>query len=345
MRFATPQSARQVACGCALTLTHMLKPDGSFVYRYMLPEPDRTDALYSNIRHIATIWFLLDVEKAIGPIQGVADAAIKAGDYMMENFFAPYSSDEMLCVLDEGFAKLGGAGLALNVLCGLYDATSDARYLTPAGKIAAFVLKQRREDGDFVHVRPYPIGPIHPARSNFFTGQALMGLLSYCQQTRSDYILEVVEDSIAKLDQQDIGVKTKSHWMLYALEHAYEVKPKPETLQYAQRIANVILSDKQYRTSGALTSIACGTEGLLAFDRLLEVAGQGPSDKSRAGILKQVRQNLSVMLKFKAYGGVFFQSRVKPEVRIDYIVHAGLCFLRYALQAAEGNYPDLTFDS
>jgi hypothetical protein len=80
MRFATPQSARQVARDCALTLTHMLKPDGSFVYRYMLPEPDRTDALYSNIRHIATIWFLLEVDKAIGPIPGIQNAAIKAGD-------------------------------------------------------------------------------------------------------------------------------------------------------------------------------------------------------------------------------------------------------------------------
>ncbi len=333
MRFATPQSAGQVAQDCALTLSQMLKPDGSFVYRYMLPEPDRTDALYSNIRHIATVWFLLEVDKAIGPIQGVADAAIKTGDYMIENFFAPYSSEEMLCVLDEGFIKLGGAGLALNVLCSLYDATSDERYLTLAGKIAAFVVKQRREDGDFVHVRPYPIGPIHSARSNFFTGQALMGLLFYWQRTHSDDVLDVVEDSITKLGQQNFGVKTSSHWMLYALEQAYKAQPNRETLEYAKRIASPILTDKRYRTSGTLTSIACGTEGLLAFDRLLQSAGHAPTDKPRSDYLKQARQNLSVMLKFKADGGVFFESRIKPEVRIDYIVHAGLCFLGYSLQA------------
>ncbi len=337
MRFATPQSARQVARDCALTLSRMLKPDGSFVYRYMLPEPDRTDALYSNIRHIAAIWFLLEVDKAIGPIQGVTEAAVKAGDYMTENFIAQYSGEEMLCVLDEGFAKLGGAGLALNALCSLYDATFDERYLTLAGKIAAFVLKQRRADGDFVHVRPYPIGPIHPARSNFFTGQALMGLLFYWQQTHSDEVLAIAEETVAKLAQQDFGVKTQSHWMLYALEQAYKAQPSEETLEYAKRIASNILTDKQYRISGTLTSIACGTEGLLAFDRLLHSAGHAPTDKPRSDYLKQARQNLSVMLKFKAEGGVFFESRTKPEVRIDYIVHAGLCFLGYALQAGEGS--------
>lgn len=333
MRFATPQSARQVARDCALTLSHMLKPDGSFVYRYMLPEPDRTDALYSNIRHIAAVWFLLEVDRSIGPVQGISDTAIKAGDYMIENFIVPYSSDEMLCVLDEGFIKLGGAGLALNALCGLYDATSAEKYLTLAGKIAAFVLKQRRQDGDFIHVRPYPVGPIHPARSNFFTGQALLGLLYHWHQTRLDDVLDASMDSIAKLGQMDTGVKTQSHWMLYALERAYKARPDKVTLDYANRIASTIMADKHYRSSGALTPIACGTEGLLACDRLLQSAGLVPSDKPRSDYLRQVRQNLSVMLKFKADGGVFFESRTRPEVRIDYIVHAGFCFLRYSLQA------------
>ncbi len=334
MRFATPQLATRVAGDCALTLTHMLRPDGTFIYRYMLPEPDRTDALYSNIRHIAAVWFLLEVDKTIGPLPGVRNAAIKSGDCMIENFFAPYSSTDMLCVLDEGFIKLGGAGLALNALCSLYDATSDERYLTLAGKIAAYVLKQRRDDGDFVHVRPYPIGPVHPSRSNFFTGQALMGLLAYWQQTRLADVLDAAMDSVAKLDKQNIGVKTTSHWMLYALEQAYKARPDERTLDYARRISETILSDKGYRTAGTLTSIACGTEGILAFDRLLQTAGQSRTSKTRAAILKQARQNLSVMLKFKADGGIFFQSRARPEVRIDYIAHAGLCFLGYSLQAA-----------
>ena len=312
----------------------MHKPDGTFVYRYLLPDPAKTDALYSNIRHIASVWFLLEADKALGPIDGVGHTAIQSGDYMIEQFFAPYGgSEDMLCVLDEGFVKLGGAGLALNALCCLHDATGQKRYLDLARRISGYILKQKREDGDFIHVRPYPVGAVHPARSNFFTGQALMGLLYYWQRTGDEAIISAVKDSVLKLSRQDIGVRTKSHWMLYALEHANRADPSEQTRRYAQRITDAIMKDRRYRTLGSLTTLACGTEGLLAYDRLLRDAKNASCDKPRSTVLKHVLQNLNTMMKFHAGDGVFFESRDKQEVRIDYLFHAGFSFLGYGLQA------------
>jgi hypothetical protein len=63
MRIVTPSMAKDVARSTALSLIQMLKPDGSFIYRYLLLEPNRTDSHYNNIRHIASVWFLLEVDK------------------------------------------------------------------------------------------------------------------------------------------------------------------------------------------------------------------------------------------------------------------------------------------
>jgi len=49
--------------------------------------------------------------------------------------------------------------------------------------------------------------------------------------------------------------------------------------------------------------------------------------------MRAVRQNLSLILKYRREGGVYVAGDKNPEVRIDYIVHPGCAFLAYALQA------------
>ena len=333
MKFVTPENAKSVALDAASALARMVKPQGRFTYRYMLSEPNKTDALYSPIRHIAAVWFMLEADRVVGPIDGVRAAALRAGDQIVTEFLTPFAGQDMLCVLDEGLSKLGGAGLAVTTLCAMHDVTGDSRYLHLAKRTSRFVLSQQQENGDFIHIRNYPLSTIHPTRSNFCTGQALLGLLTLFKRTGDVTLLDAANYAISYLGRRNYGVTINSHWMLYALEAHFVVQPTTETLDYASRIAGGIVNGADYRKSGQLTAIACRTEGLLAFGRMLKQHGRNGITPSLDECLRQVRLNLTQLLKFRSADGVFVENLQKPEVRIDYIQHAGLSFLGYGLFA------------
>ena len=333
MKFVTPENAKSVARDAASALARMVKPEGRFIYRYMRSEPQKTDALYSPIRHIAAVWFMLEAVRLLGNLDGIRAAALRTGDQIVAEFLFPFAGKNMLCVLDEGLSKLGGAGLAVSTFCAMNDVTGDSRYLHLAERLSRFVLSQRQDNGDFIHIRNYPLSTIHPTRSNFCTGQALLGLLTLFKRTGEVALLDAANHSIAYLGKRNYGVAINSHWMLYALEAHFAVKPTAETLQYASRIAAGIVNGTDYRKSGQLTAIACRTEGLLAFGRMLKQHGRNGFTPSLDECLRQVRLNLTQLLKFRSADGAFVETLLKPEVRIDYIQHAGLSFLGYGLLA------------
>lgn len=334
MRFVTAETARRLAAECGQALSQSLQPDGRFIYSYMLGGPKTNEGYYSSTRHVGAVWYLLEADQALGPIDGVQSAALATSDHMIEHFLVPYAGEEMLTVLDEGFVRLGATGLALTTLCRLWDMTSDERYLSLAKRAAAFIVAQQQDTGDFTQVRAYPIGVVHPARDAFSAGQAILGLMYLYERTTDDRLLEAAQKAVKFLDTASYGVRSFSHWMLYGLDKVYGQVPNPAIAAYAERIASRMLEDTSYRKAGLSTPIACRTEGLLAYDRLLGNAGIEPSDARRTNIMRHIRQNLSAVLKFRADGGVFVEGYKKPEVRIDFIFHPGRAFLAYALQAA-----------
>lgn len=157
------------------------------------------------------------------------------------------------------------------------------------------------------------------------------------ERTGDSRLLEAALRGMKFLDTANYGVQTLSHWMLYALEKLYQHAPNPQLLLYAERIASRILADTSYRKAGLSTPIACRTEGLLAYDRLLGRAGRTSSDSVRTEVMRQVRQNLSLVLKFRTKDGAFVEGDKKPEVRIDFIFHPGRACLAYALRSGHGN--------
>jgi hypothetical protein len=338
MRFITPDSARKVALDCATKLASLLKPDGRFVYRYKfggaeIPSEDS----YSSVRHIGVVWFLLEAEQVLGSFDGVREVALKAGGYAIEHFLVPYAGDEALAVLSEGFAKLGGSGLALNALCRLWDATSDERYLDLAKKLAKFILLQQQDIGDFIQVRQYPLGVPHPARDGYAAGQAVLGLVNLFERTGDDQLLTAAQRAVKFLDTANYGVQTSSHWMLYALDKLYEHDTNPKLVTYAERIASRMMTDTAFRKAGLSTPIACRAEGLLAYERLLAKAGVEAADPRRSEVMRHVRQNISATLKYRMRDGAFVEGDKKPEVRIDFIVHPGRACLAFSMQSGSGN--------
>lgn len=333
MKFVTPENAKLVAQEAASALARMVKPEGRFIYRYPLSEPRKAEALYSPIRHIAAVWFMLEADRALGPLDAVRTAALRAGDQIVAEFLTPFAGPDMLCVLDEGLIKLGGAGLAVTTLCAMHDATGDERYAHLAERLSRFILSQQEGSGDFIHIRNYPLSTVHPTRSNFCTGQALLGLLTLFKRNGDAALISAASHSITHLARRNYGVAINSHWMLYALEAHFAAQPAAETLNYASRIAAGIVSGTHYRKGGHLTDIACRTEGLLAYGRMLQRHGRSDVTPPLAECLREVRLNLTQLLKFRSADGAFVETLQKPEVRIDYIQHAGLSFLGYGLLA------------
>ena len=334
MRPVPPQVARKVAIGASQTLARLVRPDGRFVYRYFLDDPERPDDSYNNIRHIGAVWYLLQADAAIGPLEGVKDAALLAGDYMVEKILVPFRDEGLLCVIDQGASKLGGAGVAIATLCLLFEATGRRHYLDLAERTASFAMSQSRNDGDFIHVRQYPTGLLHTARSKYYTGQALTGLMHIFRYNKNPEILHLVERTVEALNAASYGVATGNHWIMYALEQLYLVRKNHCTLEYATQIAKNIMQETGYRKLRQSTPIACYTEALLAYERILIALEIGLSDPRRSQCLNHIQKNLRVLLKFQADGSAFVQGLDIPEVRIDYITHAGMCFLGCATCAA-----------
>jgi hypothetical protein len=128
----------------------------------------------------------------------------------------------------------------------------------------------------------------------------------------------------------DHGVASRSHWMLYALEALHALGPEPWLLDYAGRIAMGIAAIG-WPPNAASTPVACATEGLCAFARMLPSASPVRSEALRA-----IRRNLRHQLRFHDRSGAFVRSLDMPEVRIDYMMHNVTGFLGYARLEAGG---------
>src|SRR5438552_2199743 len=156
----------------------MLGPEGRFVYRYALNDPSFTSTIYGPVRHIATIWGLVEAERAGLDVPGLADAIDRAADYMEQHLFRPFGTTKALCVLDEGFIKLGGSALGVAAEAALLrrrDGSKERR--DRIARLARHVAGQREPDGDFLPARiPGPIARPYPTRDDFTSGQAVLAL-------------------------------------------------------------------------------------------------------------------------------------------------------------------------
>ena len=291
----------------------------------MLPDPTIRDAVYSNARHLGALWAMLDWESEPGWTEVLADAIERAAHFAASSIIVPFGGTGDLCVLDEGVIKLGGPALGVGAFAALYRRSADPAHLDRALRLGRYIARQRRPDGDFAHiVIPGRIAREHPTRADMLTGQAVLALALLGEASGDASWTEMAFDSATKLEGQNHGVASGSHWMLYALEALYGDRPERWLLDYAERIANG-LAATQWSAASHSTPIACATEGLLAFARML------PSGSPvRAETLKAIRRNLRHQLKFYDRGGAFVRSLDMPEVRIDYIMHNVIGFLGYA---------------
>jgi hypothetical protein len=328
----TPTRARAIAHSGAAHLAGLVGADGRFLYRYMLPDPSIRDGAYSNARHLGAVWSMLEWEQEAGWTGTLAAAIERAAGYATSTMVVPFGGTDELCVLDEGVIKLGGPALGVGAYTTLYRRSADPTHLDRALRLGRYIARQRRTDGDFVHiVIPGRLAREHPTRADMLTGQAVLALALLGEASGDAGWTELALDSAMKLERQNHGVASGSHWMLYALEAVHAARPRQWLIDYAGRIA-MGLAATQWSAASQSTPIACATEGMLAFVRM-----SAPGAPARAEAIKAIRRNLRHQLRFHDRGGAFVRSLDMPEVRIDYIVHNVTGFLGYARLEASVN--------
>jgi hypothetical protein len=314
-------SAVKIARRGARRLAKLVQPEGRFVYRYDR-EKKRIYNQYNVLRHCGSAWSMFDVVRMTGPDPVVTAAAVNAARYMRENFIRPFKDGDALCVVDGDKIKLGGSGLALLALAELHRFAPDPEIVETARAIGRYILSQRTEDGDLHHGRNYPDGELYDFRSNYYTGEAIFGLLRLSELTGEEAWRDAAFELLAALGPRDYGVEVRSHWMLYALDAADEVRPSAENRAYAARIAARILRDPiSYRGRELSTPIACMSEALLAYIRLKRRAAAASLYPSVSDCGRAVLENLSLQTKSFRKNGEFMAGPQRRDVRIDYIQH------------------------
>jgi hypothetical protein len=323
-----------IAIEGAECLARLVDRRGKFLYRYDADNPGPSTG-YNILRHCGTIWAMTEVANRAGPLPDVAEAAQRATEWLIRRHIRPYGITGTRCVVAGDAVKLGGNGLAILALLEVAALTGNQTYIELAGDLAGYIVLQRQPDGNFAHKRRFSTDEIQPFHSDYYTGEALFGLLRLTAVTGEQRWLDVTQASEEQLAAQEYGVPQQSHWMLYALEQLHKLRPQRVSRLHAQAIAQDILDKPEYRNHKRSTPIACRTEGLLAFVRLCkdlssDAADRPVFDQAAARSRIAIHENLELQTGYRRPNGSFVHGLGNSEVRIDYIQHNISSFLGYS---------------
>lgn len=320
-----------VARAGAQRIADITDADGRMRYRYDVATGTLHDD-YNMLRHLGTTWALLDVAKSAPDMPQLRDAATRALGYALKTSIRFFGAPDRLCVEEEGVIKLGGNGLAMLAVLAQHDVSPSPQLVSVAEGLGRYVIDQRQDGGDLAHKRSFATGRLIRFKSDYFTGEALFGLMRLYEVTGDEVWLDAVADCEAVLAPQDYGVPEQSHWCLYALELLYRHRPERLFLDHAVRIARHTLDRPRYRRGGRSTPVACRSEGLAAFLRLAKTA-DGQVDPQLVGDARAaVAHNLGLQMRHRLPDGAFVRGGLAngaTEVRIDYIQHNVSAFLAW----------------
>lgn len=320
----------EVAHTGAISLANLVQKNGSFKYRYDSQSDNLLDG-YNVLRHAGAIWAMLDVYRQTSD-KKLGVACRQATRYLLDTYLRFFRNHNNACICEDNTIKLGGNALSILALLSLYETTRDHFLLTLADQLARFIVDQRTDDGGLIHKRYFESGKISNFQSMYYTGEALLALLTLHEATQQRHWYETAWEIEMELAPKDYGVKEQSHWMLYFLERLSKTESTPLGYHHAKKIVLHILENPGYLSWERSTPIACRSEGLLAFLRMTR-----PDDIDdtvlRQRCLEQIQHNLNKQLTFRLPNGTFVRGgndRRKDEVRIDYIQHNISSFLHFS---------------
>lgn len=333
----TSFQSRDIVAASLGHLARLVQPNGRFIYSHEANDITAVHAGYNLLRHCGTVWFMARaVKRTPGSVDPEVIQAIRRATTFIGRKLepVPWSSEPALALVGKGLVKLGGVGLgllALSAVRKLRRLRDFAPQSMPLGldetiaQMRTYALSEI--DGeDFRHKRAFPSGEVQSFRSDYYTGEAIFGLLMTGPTTP-----ELTRATIA-LMRKGYGFAQQSHWMAYAACEAVRLDVVPEALgsAYLTGLMEAILNDPSYRYRRQSTSIACRSE---ALTRVLMLARNRPgllSPDLLARMHAHASDNLAMQLDWYK-DGQFWKGDDGKAVQIDYVQHNATAYLHWAL--------------
>lgn len=333
----TPSQSREIVAASLAHLTRITLPPGRFVYAHEVDDISAATEGYNLLRHCGTLWFMARAAGQANPAPDLIDAIQRATGFLGRKLQpTPWARPDQpsLALVGKDMVKLGGLGLGLLALVevrALHAQHGTAPPTLPLG-LDETIARMRRytldeiDGDDFRHKRRFPDGAVQTFRSDYYTGEAIFGLLV---TGAPDADLARVTTGILR---RGYGVALQSHWMAYAAAEAVERGVVPEALgsAYLTGLMEAIVGDTLYRYRRQSTPIACRTE---ALTRVLMLARRVPGILS-PDLLVRMRasaaENLQIQLDWYK-DGQFWKGDDDRKVQIDYIQHNATSFLHWAM--------------
>jgi hypothetical protein len=336
----TPSQSREIVAASLAHLTRITLPVGRFVYAHDVDDISAATDGYNLLRHCGTLWFMARAAQQANPAPDLIDAIQRATGFIGRKLQpTPWAQPDQpsLALVGKDMVKLGGLGLGLLALTevrtlpamqGFTSATLPLGLDETIARMRRYALDEIDGD-DFRHKRSFPDGAVQTFRSDYYTGEAIFGLLVTGEP---DAELSRVTTSILR---RGYGFIQQSHWMAYAAAEAVERQVVPEALgsAYLTGLMEAMVGDTLYRYRRQSTPVACRTE---AMTRILMLARRVPGILS-PDLLQRIKasaaENLQLQLDWYK-DGQFWKGDDERKVQIDYIQHNATAFLHWAMLEA-----------
>ena len=320
--------------------------DGKFVYTY-LPKTDRVPDRYNILRHAGTTYSMLELYEATAD-SALLQAARRALVYLAASAQPCGIERDLACIVEEGYVKLGGNGLAIVALAKFTEITQDRRYWPLLQQLARWISSVQSGDGRFgVHKQAYPSGEVSDFVSEYYPGEALLAMTRLHALDQDEAWLDTAEKGARYLiTVRDAGVPEDrlphDHWFLYALNDLYRQRPNRPYLEHTARLARAIVAAQNrapryadwlgsYYRPPRSGSTATRSEGLCAAYELIRDFGDPQEaetilDAVRLGVRFQLQTQFGpesamyVADAGRSLGG-FHKSLTDYTIRIDYLQH------------------------
>lgn len=335
----TVPAAQEIVVASLAHLARLVQRKGRFVYAHEAGDISAVHDGYNFLRHSGTLWFMARAVNMLGapPDPDLILALARATAFIGEKLApAPWAALDRpsLALVSKGAVKLGGLGLALLALSEAQNIPALHAFLPDALPLgtAETITRMRHYaldeiDGeDFRHKRDIATGAVLPFRSNYYTGEAIFGLLM------SGPVTDALAHVTTSLMRRGYGWAEQSHWMAYAACEAVERGVVPEALgsAYLTGLMEAILTDARYRQRRQSTPIASRTEALTRVLLLARVQPDLLTPDLLARIRTHAAENLALQLDWYDQGQ-FWKGDDAQKVQIDYIQHNATAYLHWVL--------------
>ncbi len=330
-------------------LTHAVDEDGRFVYAYF-PTTDQVTTGYNIVRHAGTLYSMVELYAQTGDPELLA-ALERALGYLIratQPCPGPSTGVETRCLVERDEVKLGGNALAVVALVEYVTVTGDETYLPETLELAAWIKDAQQDDGSMVHKIVVSTGEITAFESQYYPGEAILGMTRLHRYTGDEQWLDVAEAAAQFLILvRDADVPTErlnhDHWLLYGLNDLYRQRTEQMYLDHAVRITDAILMLQRqanpsypdwlgsYYNPPRSTPTATRSEGLCAAYKLLRDYGlDEQADRIRTAMDLGVRFQLQT--QFRPPSALYVQDPVRVQggfhasltdftIRNDYVQH------------------------